>query len=76
MIASPLFTTPSFATDTARLAHCTGAGARVTNDLLPSTLARCRATKTDAEVACLLRANQVSGAAHMDIWRAARPGET
>lgn len=47
---------------------------RVQSDLLPSTFARCRAIKTDAEVGCLLLANQVSGEGHRDMWRAARPG--
>ncbi len=49
-------------------------GVRVTTEMLPTTLDRCRARKSDAEVACLLTANAISGAAHMDMWRACRPG--
>ncbi|KAG2435289.1 hypothetical protein HXX76_007365 [Chlamydomonas incerta] len=52
------------------------AGCRVTSDILTSTIDRCRATKTDAEVACLYTASVASGAAHMDMWRACRPGLT
>ncbi|GLI59795.1 hypothetical protein VaNZ11_001760 [Volvox africanus] len=50
------------------------AGCRVLTDLLPATLDRCRAVKSDAEVGCLLAASVASGAAHMDMWRACRPG--
>lgn len=32
-------------------------------------LHRCRAFKTGSEVEALRRANQVSGAAHMEMWR-------
>jgi Xaa-Pro aminopeptidase len=42
--------------------------------LIESTLHRCRAFKTPSEVACLLAANVASGRAHMDMWRAAKPG--
>jgi Xaa-Pro aminopeptidase len=49
---------------------------RVVAGLLESTLARCRAIKTDAEVACLLEANIASGQAHKAIWRACRPGNS
>lgn len=41
---------------------------------LDSTLSRCRATKTPAEVACLLRASQGSAAAHRAMWAACQPG--
>lgn len=41
---------------------------------LDSTLNRCRATKTPAEVACLLRASQGSAAAHRAMWAACQPG--
>lgn len=47
----------------------------MTTEMLPATLDRCRARKSDAEVACLLTANAISGAAHTDMWRACRPGE-
>ncbi len=47
---------------------------RVVGGLLESTMGRCRAVKTDAEVACILKANQVSGEAHKAMWRACRPG--
>ncbi|GAX84717.1 hypothetical protein CEUSTIGMA_g12139.t1 [Chlamydomonas eustigma] len=47
---------------------------RVIGGLLESTLARCRAIKTEAEVACLLEANIASGQAHKAIWRACHPG--
>ncbi len=50
------------------------AGCRVLSELLPATLDRCRAAKTDGELACLLAANIASGAAHLDVWRACRPG--
>lgn len=43
-------------------------------DGLDSCLKRCRSLKTAAEVGCLLVANQISGIAHMDMWRASRPG--
>ncbi|EFJ45292.1 hypothetical protein VOLCADRAFT_106021 [Volvox carteri f. nagariensis] len=49
-------------------------GCHVLTDLLPATLDRCRAVKTDAEVGCLQAASAASGAAHMDMWRACRPG--
>ncbi|GLC33598.1 hypothetical protein PLESTB_000093400 [Pleodorina starrii] len=49
-------------------------GWRLLSDLLPATLDRCRAAKTDGEVACLLAASVASGGAHMDMWRACRPG--
>ena len=39
---------------------CVHAGAQVNTDVLPSTLARCRATKTGAGLASLPCANQVS----------------
>ncbi|KAG2494091.1 hypothetical protein HYH03_007730 [Edaphochlamys debaryana] len=57
-----------------RLKGVAPAGSRVTSDLLTACLDRCRAIKSDAEVACLLAANRASGAAHTDMWRACRPG--
>ncbi|GIL83445.1 hypothetical protein Vretimale_11190 [Volvox reticuliferus] len=57
-----------------KLAGKVPAGCRVLTDLLPATLDRCRAVKSDAEVGCLLAASLASGAAHMDMWRACRPG--
>ncbi|PNW86350.1 hypothetical protein CHLRE_02g083065v5 [Chlamydomonas reinhardtii] len=69
-----LHTLPGPAAD--KLKTVVPAGCRVTSDILPSTIDRCRATKTDAEVACLYTASVASGAAHMDMWRACRPGLT
>ncbi|KAI8473827.1 MAG: peptidase M24, structural domain-containing protein [Monoraphidium minutum] len=51
-----------------------GGGARVTTDFLPQALARSRARKTAAEIACLLEANRVSAAAHEAAWAACAPG--
>jgi Xaa-Pro aminopeptidase len=41
---------------------------------LESTLHRCRAVKTAAEVGCLLEANRGSAAAHKAMWAACKPG--
>eukprot|EP00882_Tetradesmus_deserticola_P029423 GHRQ01032957.1.p1 GENE.GHRQ01032957.1~~GHRQ01032957.1.p1 ORF type:complete len:222 (+),score=54.21 GHRQ01032957.1:955-1620(+) len=41
---------------------------------LESTLRRCRATKTAAEVGCLLEASRGSSAAHKAMWAACKPG--
>ena len=54
--------------------NASSSGSRVIGGLLESTLSRCRAVKTDAEVACLLHANEASGRAHEAMWRACRPG--
>ena len=47
---------------------------RVIGGLTEATLSRCRSFKTDAEVACILHANEASGKAHQAMWRACRPG--
>lgn len=41
---------------------------------LEGTLNRCRATKTAAELGCLLAASQGSAAAHKALWGACQPG--
>ncbi|WIA20195.1 hypothetical protein OEZ85_006043 [Tetradesmus obliquus] len=41
---------------------------------LESTLHRCRATKTAAEVGCLMEASRGSAAAHKAMWAACKPG--
>ncbi|KAF6261161.1 peptidase M24, structural domain-containing protein [Scenedesmus sp. NREL 46B-D3] len=41
---------------------------------LESTLHRCRATKTAAEIGCLLEASCGSSAAHKAMWAACQPG--
>jgi Xaa-Pro aminopeptidase len=46
----------------------------VVGGLLESMLNRCRAFKTEAEVACILRANEASGKAHQAMWQACHPG--
>ncbi|KXZ43505.1 hypothetical protein GPECTOR_88g448 [Gonium pectorale] len=69
--SADLHTLPGSADKVKKLAP---AGWRVTSDVLSVCMDRCRATKTDGEVACLLAASVASGGAHMDMWRACRPG--
>jgi hypothetical protein len=49
---------------------------QVNASMLPTFMQRSRSRKTDAEVGCLLHANQVSGAAHQAVWRSTSPGLT
>lgn len=50
------------------------AGASTSDAFLQPLLHRCRAVKSDAEVACLLAASRGSAAAHRAQWAAAVPG--
>lgn len=47
---------------------------RVVGSILSNVLRRCRAVKTDAEVGCLIAANCITGAGHIEMWRGCRPG--
>ncbi|KAF8055939.1 hypothetical protein HT031_006578 [Scenedesmus sp. PABB004] len=60
----------------AGLQGAAAAGAVPSAAFLGAALARARATKTAAEVGCLLAASAGSGAGHAAMWAAAAPGVT
>jgi Xaa-Pro aminopeptidase len=47
---------------------------QLSSAFLESTLHRCRASKTAAEVGCLMEASRGSAAAHKAMWAACKPG--
>ncbi|WIA40480.1 hypothetical protein OEZ86_013836 [Tetradesmus obliquus] len=59
---------------TAARSSSTGQQIQLSTAFLESTLHRCRATKTAAEVGCLMEASRGSAAAHKAMWAACKPG--